>query len=203
MVCLDLEGVLMPEVWIAVAERTGIEDLKLTTRDISDYNQLMDKRLEILRKHNISYTGVAEIINGLQPLDGAVGFLEELRNRYQTIILSDTFYQFGMIMMKKLGFPTLFCHDLIIDRNDHITGYKLRIENQKERSVKSFQTLNFSVIAAGDSYNDTTMLGAADRGILFSPPESVASEFPEYPVVRDYKSFLNKIDECAQEIREA
>ena len=185
LACLDLEGVLVPEIWINVAERTGIDDLRLTTRDIPDYDELMRHRLSVLDKHDLKLSDIQDVINDMGPLEGAGEFLDWLRQRYQVVILSDTFYEFGMPLMAHLSYPTLFCHKLAI-RDDHIVDYRLRQNDQKREAVKSFHALNFKVIAAGDSYNDTSMLGEADAGILFCPPQNVIDEFPQFPVTTNY-----------------
>jgi phosphoserine/homoserine phosphotransferase len=185
LACLDLEGVLVPEIWINVAERTGIDDLRLTTRDIPDYDELMRHRLGVLDKHDLKLSDIQDVINDMGPLEGAGEFLDWLRQRYQVVILSDTFYEFGMPLMAHLSYPTLFCHKLAI-RDDHIVDYRLRQNDQKREAVKSFHALNFKVIAAGDSYNDTSMLGEADAGILFCPPQNVIDEFPQFPVTTNY-----------------
>lgn len=184
--CLDLEGVLIPEIWINVAERTGIEALRRTTRDEPDYDKLMQYRLGILDEHGISLGQIQEVIDGMGPLPGAADFLDWLRARAQVIILSDTFYQFAAPLMRQLGYPCLFCHGLEVNSEDKITGYKLRIDDGKRRAVAALRELNFRVVASGDSYNDTTMLGEADAGILFRPPDNVIEEFPQYPVTRTY-----------------
>jgi len=185
LACLDLEGVLVPEIWINVAELTGIEDLRLTTRDIPDYDELMTHRLKVLDKHNLKLSLIQSVINDMGPLPGAAEFVDWLRERYQLIILSDTFYEFGMPLMKHLGYPTLFCHKLEI-KDDRIADYKLRQPDQKRQAVMAFHGLNYKVIAAGDSYNDTSMLNEADAGILFSPPQNVIDEFPQFPVTNNY-----------------
>lgn len=186
LACLDLEGVLVPEIWIGVAERTGIEALRATTRDIPDYDVLMRQRLRILDEHGIRIDRFQEVIGELGPLDGARDFLEWLKDRFQVVILSDTFYEFAAPLMRRLGNPTLFCHRLVIDESGRIADYRLRQPDQKREAVRAFHGLNFKVVAAGDSYNDTTMLGEADRGILFCPPDNVVAEFPQYPVTRTY-----------------
>ena len=185
LACLDLEGVLVPEIWINVAELTGIEDLRLTTRDIPDYDELMTHRLKVLDKHNLKLSLIQSVIDDMGPLPGAREFVDWLRERYQLVILSDTFYEFGMPLMAQLGYPSLFCHKLAI-RDDHIIDYRLRQKDQKREAVKAFHGLNYKVIAAGDSYNDTSMLGEADAGILFRPPQNVIDEFPQYPVATTY-----------------
>jgi len=184
--CLDLEGVLIPEIWINVAERTGIEALRRTTRDEPDYDKLMQYRLGILDEHGISLGQIQEVIDGMGPLEGAAEFLDWLRARAQVIILSDTFYQFAQPLMRQLGYPCLFCHALEVNSEDRVTGYKLRLDDGKRRAVEALRALNFRVVASGDSYNDTTMLGVADAGILFRPPDNVIEEFPQYPVCQTY-----------------
>lgn len=192
--CLDLEGVLVPEIWIAFAEKTGIEELKATTRDIPDYDVLMKQRLRILDEHGYGLPAIQEVIGELDPLPGAREFLDWLRERFQVVILSDTFYEFAMPLMKKLGHPTLLCHKLEVDENGRITNYLLRQRDPKRQSVRAFQLLNYRVIAAGDSYNDTTMLAQAEAGILFHAPRNVIEEFPQFPAVHDFeelrKTFL-------------
>ena len=189
LACLDLEGVLLPEIWIKFAEKTGIEELKLTTLDIPDYDQLMMGRLAILKKHNLKLQDIQDVIEALSPLDGACDFLQWLKSEFQVIILSDTFYEFAQPLMKKLDYPTLFCHKLITDDAGNIVNYELRQSDQKTKAVKALQGLNFQVISAGDSYNDTGMLQQADAGILFCPPEKVIQEFPQFPVTRNYNEF--------------
>lgn len=200
VVCLDLEGVLIPEIWISVAEREGIDALRVTTRDIPDYNELMDHRLRVLDEHGLTIKHVQAAIDSLAPLDGALQFLDTLRERYQIIILSDTFYQFASPLMRQLAWPTLFCHDLHIEESGRIAGYRLRQSDQKRRAVEALHELNFKVVAAGDSYNDTSMLAEAERGILFRPPARVIEEFPQFPVTSDYKGLLAAIDSAAAEI---
>ncbi len=185
MACLDLEGVLIPEVWIAVAEATGIEDLRRTTRDEPDYDALMRYRLDLLERHGLGLREIQRVIGTLDPMPGAVEMVDWLREHFQLIILSDTFYEFGMPFMAKLGHPTLLCHRLRIEEN-RIVDYALRMPDQKREAVRRFHELNFQVIAAGDSYNDTSMLGEADVGILFRPPANVIAEFPQFPVTRTY-----------------
>lgn len=184
--CLDLEGVLVPEIWINVAQKTGIDALLATTRDIPDYDVLMTQRLRILDEHGLKITDVAEVINRLGPLEGALEFLEWLKSEFQVVILSDTFYEFARPLMRQLGYPTLFCHRLGIAADGRIEAYQLRMPDQKREAVKRFHELKFKVIAAGDSYNDISMLSEADRGILFCPPQNVIDEFPQFPVARDY-----------------
>lgn len=180
IVCLDLEGVLVPEVWIAFAEQTGIEALRRTTRDEPDYDVLMQGRLRILGEHGFTLTDIQKVIGTLQPLEGAREFLDRLREQEQVLILSDTFYQFADPLMRQLGRPTLFCHELLVDADDRVTGYRLRIPDGKREAVLKLQEIGFEVRAAGDSYNDTTMLRAADRGVLFRCPDNVAEEFPQF-----------------------
>ncbi len=198
--CLDLEGVLVPEIWIDVAERTGIEALKRTTRDEPDYDVLMRQRLEILAKHGLGLPAIQEVIASMSPLPGAAEFLDWARERYQLVILSDTFYQFAAPLMRQLGHPTLLCHNLEVDDSGKIVDYHLRLPDPKRRSVRAFHDLNLKVIAAGDSYNDTSMLLEADAGILFCPPENVIREFPQLPVARDYdelrKAFQGAEEHC-------
>ena len=188
LACLDLEGVLLPEIWIKFAEKTEIEELKLTTRDIPDYDQLMKNRLEILKQYNLKLKDIQNVIRTLSPLDGSYDFLSWLKSEFQVIILSDTFYEFAQPLMQQLDFPTLFCHKLVINSSGDIVNYKLRQKNQKTKAVKALQGLNFQVISAGDSYNDIGMLQQADAGILFNPPASVVDEFPQYPVAHSYKA---------------
>ncbi|HQZ28428.1 MAG TPA: bifunctional phosphoserine phosphatase/homoserine phosphotransferase ThrH [Verrucomicrobiales bacterium] len=184
--CLDLEGVLVPEIWINVAQKTGIDALLATTRDIPDYDVLMTQRLRILDEHGLKIQDVQEVIDSLGPLEGALEFLEWLKSEFQVVILSDTFYEFARPLMRQLGYPTLFCHRLGIGSDGRIKAYHLRMPDQKREAVMRFHELNFQVIAAGDSYNDTSMLGEADRGILFCPPQNVIDEFPQFPVTTDY-----------------
>ncbi len=182
LVCLDLEGVLVPEIWINVADRTGIDALRLTTRDVADYDELMAHRLAVLDQHGLKLTDIQAVIADMGPLPGAAAFLDRLRRRAQVVILSDTFYEFAMPLMAQLGYPTLFCHRLQVSADDRIVGYLLRQPDSKREAVKAFHGLNYQVIAAGDSYNDTAMLGEADTGILIRPPESVVAEFPQFAV---------------------
>ena len=191
--CLDLEGVLLPEIWIAFAEKTGIEQLKLTTREISDYDELMRGRLKILKDNNLKLIDIENVIKTLSPLEGAIEFLGWLKSEFQVIILSDTFYHFVGPLMLRLDYPTLFCHELDIDREGNIINYRLRQKDSKTKAVSALKKLNFKVIAAGDSYNDTGMLQEADAGILFCPPENVIKEFPQFPVTRNYTEFKNTL----------
>lgn len=194
LACLDLEGVLIPEIWIEFANKTGIEELKATTRDIPDYDVLMKQRLRILDEHGYKIQDIQEVIATLSPLEGAKEFIDWLRERFQVVILSDTFYQFAQPLMRQLGFPTLLCHNLITDEEGKITDYKLRQVDPKRQSIRAFQLLNYRCIAAGDSYNDTTMLKQAEAGILFKSPQNVIDEFPQFPAVHEYdelkKEFL-------------
>jgi len=196
IVCLDLEGVLVPEIWIEFAERTGIPELRRTTRDEPDYDVLMKYRLDILAKHRLGLPDIQKVIAEMGPLPGARAFLDGLRETYQVVILSDTFYEFAYPLMRQLGWPTLFCHGLEVDAEGVITDYRLRMADQKREAVKRFRELNLTVVAAGDSYNDTAMLGAAHAGILFCPPENVVREFPQFPVTHDYAALRVQID-CA------
>jgi len=184
--CLDLEGVLVPEIWINVAERTGIDALRATTRDIPDYDVLMRQRLSILEEHKLKLADIQDVIAGMGPMEGARDFLDQLRENFQVIILSDTFYDFAAPLMKQLGHPTLLCHRLEIDAEGRVADYHLRMPDQKREAVQSLHHLNFKVIAAGDSYNDTSMLGEADAGILFRPPQNVIDEFPQFPVTTTF-----------------
>ncbi len=192
IVTLDMEGVLTPEIWIAVAERTGIAELRRTTRDEPDYDKLMNFRLGILDRHGITLSKIQEVIGGLSPLPGAVEFLDALRQQVPIIILSDTFAQFAQPLLHGLGWPALFCHQLLVT-GDRITGYQLRMPDQKRHAVQALQSLNYQVIAAGDSFNDTTMLAQADHGILFHAPENVVRGFPQFPAVNEYPALLQLI----------
>ena len=185
--CLDLEGVLVPEIWIAFAEKTGIEELKKTTRDEPDYDVLMKYRLDILDQHNLGLNEIQEVISTLEPLPGARNFIDWLRERFQVVILSDTFYEFAQPLMRQLGFPTLLCHKLEVDDKGRVTEYKLRQANPKRQAVVGFKSMYYRVIAAGDSYNDTTMLAEADQGILFHAPQNVIDEFPQFPAVQTFE----------------
>ncbi len=191
--CLDLEGVLVPEIWIAVAEKTGIEDLRLTTRDISDYDVLMKKRLSILKEHNLKLKDIQDVIATLNPMEGAKDFLDELRLNCQTVILSDTFSQFALPLMKKLGMPTIFCNELIINNDDEIVDYSMRQHNGKYHAVKGFQSMGLSVIAAGDSFNDLEMIKQSEKGFLFKAPKHIIEDNPSFEVFTDYPDFLAAI----------
>lgn len=191
MACLDLEGVLVPEIWINVAELTGIEALRATTRDVPDYDRLMQQRLRLLDQHNLKLADIQSVIAEMGPLPGAKEFLDRLRHRFQVLILSDTFYDFAAPLMKQLGHPTLLCHRLKIDGDGRVADYLLRMPDQKREAVMALHRLNFQVIAAGDSYNDTSMLSEADAGILFRPPQNVIAEFPQFPVTVTYDELYN------------
>ncbi|HON07401.1 MAG TPA: bifunctional phosphoserine phosphatase/homoserine phosphotransferase ThrH [Verrucomicrobiota bacterium] len=197
IVTLDMEGVLTPEIWIAVAENTGIPELQRTTRDEPDYDKLMRGRIKILDDHNLKLSDIQNVIAGLMPLPGALEFLNELRSIVQVIILSDTFEQFAQPLLRQLGYPTLFCNRLIVE-NDRIVGYQLRQPNQKQKSVTALKSLNYKVISAGDSYNDTAMLGEADVGFLFRAPENVKRDFPKFKAVETYDDLLKLIKEAMQ-----
>ena len=201
VVCFDLEGVLMPEVWINVAEKTGIEALRRTTRDEPDYDKLMRYRLDILDENGISIDDIQQVIATMDPLPGAKEFLDEVRARWLVLILSDTFYQFGEPLMVKLDRPTLYCHDLEIDDESRmITGWKIRLEDQKRATVEGLRAMNFNTVAIGDSYNDPNMLAEAHAGILFRPPQNVIDEFPQFPIIEDYVSLLKQIEAAAAEL---
>jgi phosphoserine/homoserine phosphotransferase len=200
LVCLDLEGVLVPEIWIAFAERTGIPELRRTTRDEPDYDKLMTYRLDLLRAHKLGLPDIQRVISEMGPMPGAREFLDQLRRDYQVVILSDTFYEFAMPLMAQLGMPTLFCHKLEADLEGFLVNYHLRMPNQKKEAVQRFKELNFQVIAAGDSYNDTAMLGEAHAGILFHPPQNVIDEFPQFPVALSYAELRSEIDKASRRI---
>lgn len=183
----DLEGVFLPEIWINVAKKTGIEELKLTTRDISDYDVLMTRRLAILKENNLKIQDIRNVIATLEPLEGALDVLNWIRETSQIIILSDTFEEFAKPLMAKLNYPTLLCHNLTLDKEGNVMDYNLRMDNQKKKAVDALKGLNYHVIAFGDSYNDIKMIQAADQGFFFNPPESVITDFPEIPVTRNYR----------------
>lgn len=187
--CLDLEGVLVPEIWINFAKRTGIDELRATTRDIPDYDVLMRQRLRILQQHNLGLPDIQEVIDGMGPLEGAKDFLDWLRERFQVVILSDTFYEFAAPLMRQLGHPTLLCHRLSVDESGAVRDYHLRQKDPKRASIKALHSLNYRIIAAGDSYNDTSMLAEADRGILFRPPRTSSMSFLSIPSSRTINSF--------------
>lgn len=197
LACLDLEGVLIPEIWIEFANKTGIEELKATTRDIPDYDVLMKQRLRILEENDLKIDDIQEVIATLSPLQGAKEFIDWLRERFQVVILSDTFYEFAAPLMKQLGYPTLLCHKLEVDEKGYITDYKLRQKDPKRQCIKAFHSLNFRCIAAGDSYNDTTMLSEADAGILFKSPKNVIDEFPQFPAVHEYEELKQEFLEAS------
>ncbi len=186
IVCLDLEGVLIPEVWIKFAEKTGIDELRVTTREEPNYDVLMQRRLRILAANKLGIKEIQEVVKTIEPLPGAVEFMKWLRQHFQVIILSDTYYEFVLPLMLPLGNPTLFCHRLEIDENGMVTNYILRQKDPKRHSVEALKSLNFTVFAAGDSYNDTTMLTAADAGFLFHAPSNVIAEFPQFPALNTY-----------------
>lgn len=199
LVCLDLEGVLVPEIWIAFSKKTGIEELKLTTRDIPDYSELMKKRLGILDEHGLKLPDIQKVISSIDPLDGALGFLDELRENYQVIILSDTFEEFAKPLMKKLGWPTLFCNSLVVDQEGRISDFCLRQQDGKRKAVEAFHSAGMTITAAGDSYNDISMIKKADHGVLFMPPDNIVAEFPELPVARDFNTLMNEIKKSFSE----
>ena len=194
MICLDLEGILVPEIWISFSEATGIKELRLTTRDISDYNVLMRRRIAILKEHNLTLEDIQKVIATMDPLEGAIEFLDGLRSNTQAIILSDTFVEFAKPLMKKLKWPTLFCNFLIVDKNGMIQDYSLRQEDGKRHAVEALSRLEYHVTAVGDSYNDINMLKVADRGILFRPPENVRKEYPAFPAVTTYSELARELD---------
>lgn len=202
VVCLDLEGVLVPEIWIGVAEHTGITDLRLTTRDIADYDELMQHRLRVLDANGLRIEDIHHVIDTLRPLDGALDFLAALRAKYQVIILSDTFYQFATPLMRQLDWPTLFCHQLMVGEDGRIEDYDLRQQDQKRKAVMALRGLGFDTVAAGDSYNDIAMLAEADRGILFRPPDNVVEEYPGFPVTTSHGELGAAIDLVARELEE-
>lgn len=193
VICSDLEGVWVPEVWINVAKKTGIDDLKLTTRDIKDYDELMNYRLNILDKHNLKLKDIQDVIATIKPLDGAIEIIKWLQSVSRLIIVSDTFVEFADPLMKQLDYPTLFCHSLEVDDTNRITGYKLRQKDPKRQVVKALQSLNYEVIAFGDSYNDVSMLQQADKAFLFTPPQNVIDDFPEFAVANDYSAMRNQL----------
>ncbi len=201
--CLDLEGVLIPEIWINFAEKTGIDALRRTTRDEPDYDVLMRGRLDILENNGLKIDDIQEVIGSMGPLEGAREFLDWLRTQHQVVILSDTFYEFAAPLMAQLGHPCLFCHSLVVDDDGRISDYKLRIADGKRKAVMAFRELNFSTIAAGDSYNDTTMLGEADAGILFRPPDNVIADFPQFPVTRTYDELRREFENATARIASA
>ena len=201
VVCLDLEGVLVPEIWIAFAERTGIAAFRRTTRDEPDYDKLMRYRIGLLHEQGLKLPDIQRVIGGMQPLPGAREFLDDLRARHQVLILSDTFYEFADPLMRQLGRPTLFCHRLITDADGRVVDYRLRQSDQKRQAVLALKGLNFKVIAAGDSYNDTAMLGAADAGFFIHPPESIAAQFPQFAVTRSFDELKAALDTAAARLQ--
>ncbi len=201
-ICLDLEGVLVPEIWINVAERTGIKQLMRTTRDEPDYNRLMSYRLGILDDKDIKIGDITSVIESMEPLQGAREFLSSLQSRWPTFILSDTFSQFAKPMMAKLGHPTLLCHSLVIDDSGRIEDWEIRCQDHKRKTVESLKQMNYNVIAAGDSYNDTTMLASASIGVLYRPPDNVIAEFPQFPVTTDYSQLMGEIESAAMDLGE-
>ena len=200
IVCLDLEGVLIPEVWVEFARRSGIDSLTRTTRDEPDYDKLMRFRLRTLAEHGMKIGDIQKVIGDMSPLPGAREFLDDLRAAYQVVILSDTFYEFARPLMKQLAWPTLMCHRLVVAPDGAVTDYRLRIPDQKRAAVEAFKALNFGVVAAGDSYNDTAMLGAADAGFFIHPPAAIADQFPQFPVMKDYAALRAAIDAAAARI---
>jgi len=198
--CLDLEGVLVPEIWISFSEKTKIPELSLTTRDIPDYDVLMKKRLSILEQHGLKLKDIQDVIETMSPLEGAEEFLHWLRHEFQVIILSDTFYQFAAPLMKQLGHPTLFCHQLKVGDDGKILDYELRMKDQKRAAVLKLKELNFKVVAAGDSYNDIGMLETANVGILFSPPDNVVKEFPQFQVTRNYQELREAFSQAKKKL---
>jgi phosphoserine/homoserine phosphotransferase len=190
---LDMEGVLVPEIWIEVSKKTRVPDLRLTTRDIPDYDALMKRRLGILRKEGIRLHDIQKVIGTMKPLPGARAFLDRLRAQGQVIILSDTYYEFAMPLMAKLGYPTLFCNWLSTDKKGFISGYHLRQQNGKEKAIRRLREAGFSTVAAGDSYNDVTMLKAADRGVFFNPPARISGEFPQFPITTNYPQLFKAL----------
>jgi len=193
VVCLDLEGVLVPEIWIEFSKRTGIPELSRTTRDEPDYDKLMRGRLAILEKHRLGLPDIQQVIAGMGPLPGAAEFLDWLRSRFQLLILSDTFSEFAAPLMRQLGWPTLFCHELDVAGDGFVRDYRLRLRDHKRVTVAKLRELNFKTIAGGDSYNDTAMLAEAHAGILYRPPQNVIDEFPQFPVTRNYDEFKSEI----------
>lgn len=201
IICLDLEGVLLPEIWIEFSEATGIEELRLTTRDVPVYDDLMRGRLKILKERRLGLREIQEVIAKMEPLEGARAFLDQLRERYQVLILSDTYYEFAAPLIRKLGSPTLFCHTLEVADNGSIVNYRLRQPDSKREAVKAIKGLEFPVIAAGDSYNDTTMLAEANAGILFRAPQNVIDEFPQFPHTRTYPELMEQIEQSAARLK--
>jgi phosphoserine/homoserine phosphotransferase len=197
MICLDLEGVLVPEIWIEFARRTGITELARTTRDEPDYDKLMNARIGLLAQHRLKLADIQNVIAGMGPMEGARAFLDDLRSRYQVLILSDTFYEFAQPLMRQLAWPTLLCHKLEVDADGFVRRHVLRMPDQKRHAVEALRGLNFQVIAAGDSYNDTGMLGAAHAGFFIHPPAAIVQQFPQYPVTRSYAELRCAMDAAA------
>ncbi|MBL8317721.1 MAG: bifunctional phosphoserine phosphatase/homoserine phosphotransferase ThrH [Burkholderiaceae bacterium] len=203
VVCLDLEGVLVPEIWIAFSERTGIPEFRRTTRDEPDYDKLMRYRIDLLDQHDLKLPDIQRVIAGMSPMEGARAFLDRLRGRFQVVILSDTFYEFADPLMQQLGRPTLFCHRLLADASGRVVDYRLRQKDQKRNAVNALKGLNFQVLAAGDSYNDTGMLQAADAGFFIHPPENIVAQFPQFPVTRSYAELEAAIDDASARLAAA
>jgi phosphoserine/homoserine phosphotransferase len=200
VICLDLEGVLVPEIWIEFSKRTNIPELARTTRDEPDYDKLMRSRIGLLEQHRLKLADIQNVIAGMGPMDGAKAFLDDLRSRYQVLILSDTFYEFAQPLMQQLAWPTLLCHKLEVDANGFVRRHVLRMPDQKRHAVNALRGLNFQVIAAGDSYNDTGMLSAAHAGFFIHPPEAITKQFPQFPVTRSYAELKTAIDGAAQRL---
>lgn len=196
IICLDLEGVLVPEIWVTFAEITGIEGLKATTRDIPDYDELMTQRLKYLDQHKLGLADIQAVIDQMSPMDGAEDFLNTLREQFQVVILSDTFYEFAQPLMRQLGWPMLLCHQLEIGDLGAVSGYRLRQKDPKRKSVQAFRSLNYRILAAGDSYNDVAMLEEADAGFFFKPPENVIAEFPQFPVAMNYTDLQDYFEQA-------
>jgi len=202
VICLDLEGVLVPEIWIEFSKRTSIPELARTTRDEPDYDKLMKFRIALLEQHRLKLADIQNVIAGMGPMEGARAFLDDLRSRYQVLILSDTFYEFAQPLMQQLAWPTLLCHKLEVDAEGFVRRHVLRMPDQKRHAVNALRGLNFQVIAAGDSYNDTGMLSAAHAGFLIHPPEAITKQFPQFPVTRSYAALTRHIDEAAERLRQ-
>lgn len=203
MICLDLEGVLVPEIWIEFSKRVNIPALARTTRDEPDYDKLMRFRIDLLAQNKLKLADIQDVIAGMGPMAGAKDFLDDLRSRYQVLILSDTFYEFAQPLMRQLGWPTLLCHKLEIDGEGFVRRHVLRMADQKQLAVNALRSLNFQVLAAGDSYNDTGMLGAAHAGFFIHPPESIIQQFPQFPVTRSYAELKLSLDSAAERLRTA
>lgn len=194
VVAMDLEGVLVPEIWIAFAEKTQIPELRLTTRDVANYDELMQFRIKTLKEHNLKLQDIQDVIATMKPLDGAKEYMQWLSERYPNVIISDTFYEFASPLMRQLNNPTLFCNSLEIDNDGNVVGYKMRLQNGKRHAALAFKQLNFRLIAMGDSFNDTAMLAEADLGILFRPSDKVRQQFPQFPVVTEYNEIISLIE---------